>query len=170
MSGKRVFLLFFLMLGSGNLYADIDTEVLSLYFKIKPVLVMKVSSDTGGSLVDFGPVLTTGASRSPSLTIEVITNTDSPYRIYQWLKRPVMNDDGQTPAKDQMMFRVGDGQYGGQSKLKERSPLDATEVMIFQSGPLGGSDSFRIDFDLGDKTLMHAGEYFGDLRFRLERL
>jgi hypothetical protein len=170
MMGIRAFFVIFIMVGSGNLYADIDTEVLNLYFKIKPVLVMKVSSDAGGSLVDFGSVLTSGASRSRSLIIEVVTNTDSPYRIYQWLKQPVMNDEGQTPAKDQMMFMVSDGRHGGQSKLKERSPLDDTEVMIFESGPEGGSDSFRIDFDLGDRTLLHAGEYYGDLRFRLERL
>lgn len=153
-----------LLVVPGRLYANSDTQTLSLAFLIEPVAVVKISSP--GKVVRIGPVVPGVDARAENLQVSVLTNTEEGYQVFHELRNDITSNSGGEFPKNELEFAVSKGKTGGASLVPAARPVPRDRIPVFRS--MGGPDFFTIQYTVMNKKAFSAGSYYGNISITLE--
>lgn len=157
-------LLLLLLSVPGWLYANSDTQTLSLTFLIEPVTVVKISSP--GKVVRIGPLVPGVDAPGENLQVSVATNTEDSYEVFHELRNEITSNSGGEFPKNELEFSVSKGKEGGTSLVPSARPVPIDRIPVFKS--LGGPDLFTIQYIVINKKSFSAGSYYGNISITLE--
>jgi len=141
--------------------AESVTETLHVSFEIKPTFQVVMTSSGAAPAVRFTPLSPREGQLKQSIRVEIVTNKNQRYSIYQELKNPLLHSEGEAFPKDEIEFMVTPGRQGGQTGIPGFKPVSGTRELIFSSNAQGSSDMFEIIYVLKNETLLSSGDYFG---------
>ncbi len=159
-------LAFFSPFFSIPLQAASDTQNMPLTFYIEPVRVVHAEASSGGPSVNLGSVMPGVEVPSQTVQVSIITNTESPYSVYHELRNEITNQSGALLPEESFRYRVENGQRGSESLVPSWAPVPDSRSLIARGR--GGADTFTIDYRVQGKTVLEAGDYYGNAKITVE--
>ena len=128
--------------------ADSKSVAVNVSVTIAPRLELSVSGPKGGN-VEFGVVHKADApviAESSDVVLTVNSNLGKPYQITQALISPLMNEEGREMKNAEI--RVQAKNLHSQGTAAADAALLTTPNVLFQSNPLGESDTIQANYRL----------------------
>ncbi len=139
--------------------------ILGVAVRAQAAFQISLTPVDGGEDLRFGRQdVTLGAGKE--LRVRITADGQGPYRVFQRLLDPFMNEEGRTlSGRALTVHSVSGSNAFGTLYLDAGEPLGFSEQWIYSSSPEGVGDGFSLVYQVEPDELLYAGRYQGRILF-----
>lgn len=129
--------------------------------------ITAIPSD-GGFDLRFGRLSASDFKEAKEILLTVNNDTGKPYRISQYLARPLSTNDGTELPDDQFkVYPLVNSNTRGTLLYQQELPVSASEMTFYSSDGSGSSDSMKLVYTITPSENQIAGSYYGRISYIL---